>query len=115
MRALVKMVIGPQAELSASFYETASKREMLIRLQNNIKLRQIETSDYKSALKTVKSMQLIDPEEYRLFLDAGVLYARLGQKKAAIEMLERYIEQAPAPEERAEAEAMIIQLRESLQ
>ncbi len=115
MRALVKMVIGPQAELSAAFYETAGKREMLVRLQNNIKLRQIENSDYKNALKTVKSMQLIDPSEYRLLLDAGVLYARLEQKRAAIEMLGLYIEQAPDPEERAEAQAMLVQLQETLQ
>lgn len=115
MRALVKMVIGPQAELSSDFYEPASKREMLVRLQNNIKLRQIENADYKSALKTVKAMQLIDPSEYRLLLDSGVLYAKLGQRKAAIEVLEQYMTHAPSAHERAEAEAMIASLRETLQ
>ncbi len=114
MRELVKMVIGPEAELSAHFYEPASKREMLIRLQNNIKLRQIENSDYKGALKTVKAMQLIDPDEYRLLLDAGVLSARIGQKKAALDSLEKYITQTPDPDDRAEAEEMIAQLRETL-
>ena len=115
MRALIKMVIGPKAELSADFYAPATKREMLIRLQNNIKLRQIETENYKDALQTVQAMRLVDPNEYRLLLDAGVLLARLGQKKAAIQELENYIEKAHTPEEKEEAFLFLTDLRGSLQ
>jgi regulator of sirC expression with transglutaminase-like and TPR domain len=95
MRALIKQVQGPNAELSASYYETASNRDILIRLQNNIKLRQIEMEDYTGALRTVETMRLIDPGEFRLLLDAGVLYAKVGRPQAAVPMLNNYIDHLP--------------------
>jgi len=51
-------------------------------MQNNAKLRQIEGEDYLGALKTVEVMRLLDPNEYRLLFDAGVLYARTHQVMA---------------------------------
>lgn len=95
MRALIKQVQGAGAELSAAYYQPVSARDMLIRLQNNIKLRQVEMEDYASALRTVERMRLLDPREFRLLLDAGVLYAKVGQPKAAINMLNDYIDQLP--------------------
>src|SRR5690606_10569173 len=53
LRSLVKNALGDKAELSADYYNPATNREMLIRLQNNIKLRQVESEDYEEALKTV--------------------------------------------------------------
>ncbi|MCC6597258.1 MAG: transglutaminase family protein [Alphaproteobacteria bacterium] len=114
LRFLVKKALGPQAELSASYYESAENREILLRLQNNIKSRQVELEDYDAALKTVERMRLFAPEEYRLFLDAGVLYARTGQPVAAIGMLERYVAQTPDPVERREAELFLRQLVDAL-
>ena len=108
LRALIKKTAGPEAELSASYYEPAANREILIRLQNNIKYRQINAEDYAGALATVESMRLIDPEEYRLLLDAGVLYARTEQTRRAIDVLEDYIKIAPKDRDRHDA-AMLLQ------
>lgn len=112
LRALVKMVGGPQAELSASYYDVATNREILIRLQNNIKLRQVEASDYQAALQTVERMRLIDPEEYRLLLDEGVLSFRTGRRRQALEALEAYIGLAPTPRDRQEAAILLQEVRD---
>ena len=88
LRLLVKKVMGERAELSAQFFEPASNRDTLIRLQNNIKHRQIDDEDYEGALVTVQRMMKIDPDEYQLLMDAGVLYAKAEQNGAAIEALE---------------------------
>ncbi|MBL4805516.1 MAG: transglutaminase family protein [Alphaproteobacteria bacterium] len=114
LRRIVKKALGDQAELSSAYYEAASNRDILIRLQNNIKFRQIAGEDYDSALKTVLLMMKIDPEEYRLKLDAGVLYARVEQPQAAIECLSAYIEKAPDPRDRMEAEMLLIELQAQL-
>lgn len=114
LRALVKKALGPDAELSTDYYDPCSNREILIRLENNIKYRQIEVEDYQGALKTVELMRKIDPKEYRLLLDAGVLYARLELPKRAIELLGEYIKAAPNNRDRAEAELLLLQLSDTL-
>ncbi len=112
LRALLKKIRGTNAELSADFYKPCTNREILIRLQNNIKLRLIDAGDYRDALQSVEMMRLVDPHEYRLFLDAGVLYAKTGKPDDAIHALEKYINLAPDPRERREAESLLRQVRD---
>lgn len=114
LRALLKKTHGEKAELSAAFYEPASPRDILIRLNNNLKLRLIEGEDYQAALKIVERMRRIAPQEYRLLLDAGVLYARVGQNLAAARALEGYIDRAPNSRDRQEAALLLNQIRELL-
>lgn len=114
LRKLLKTLVGAQAELRNEYYEASTKREVLIRLQNNIKLRLIEAEDYGGAVNAVEIMRMIDPQEYRLLLDAGVLYARIGQPADAIIALKSYIERAPSPQDRDEAQMLLRQIRTSL-
>jgi regulator of sirC expression with transglutaminase-like and TPR domain len=114
MRDLLKKTIGPGAELSAKMYESASNREMLLRLQNNIKLRQIEAEDYQGALETVETMRLFAPGDTRLLLDAGVLYSRTGQRQAAVNVLEQYVRDVSDPKARYDAEVLLRYLQDSL-
>lgn len=114
LRALLKATMGQHAELSVSYYETASNRELLMRLQNNIKLRQIDAEDYEAALKTVLAMRALAPDEYRLLFDAGILSAKTGQPQAAITALERYLESPLTPREKQDAQAILIELRSLL-
>lgn len=111
LRALLKATMGPQAELSVSYYDIAANRDMLLRLQNNIKLRQIDAEDYEGALATVEAMRLIAPAEYKLLFDAGILSARIGRPGAAITLLEEYARNPLSPRERQDAEALLAELR----
>lgn len=114
LRELVKKTLGENAELSSGYFNPAGNRQILIQLQNNIKYRQIDSEDYEGALQTVEIMQIIDPSEYRLLLDAGVLYARTDNPKAAIDALEGYIRQAPHDRDRHEASVLLQELKEDL-
>jgi regulator of sirC expression with transglutaminase-like and TPR domain len=114
LRSLVKKVLGPSAELSSAYYEDTSNREILVRLQNNIKNRKIDVEDYAGALVHVQRMLMIDPDEYRLHLDAGVLYAKVDQTRAAIDALVAYIERAPYDGDRREAELLLQELAQRL-
>ncbi len=114
LRAIIKAALGGRAELSAEYFEPATNREILIRLQNNIKFRQIEAEDYEGALKTVETMRQVDPDEFRLLLDAGVLYARTKRRSAAIDALEEYIKLAPHDRDRHEAAVLLQELKDML-
>lgn len=115
LRAIVKRYLGEQAELSASYYEPCDNRTILLRLQNNIKLRLIEAEDYAGALFTVQAMRRFAPDEYRLLLDEGVLCARTGHYHAALSALEDYINRAPDIRDRNEAGALVAHIRNILQ
>ena len=113
LRELVKRVRGQHAELSPAYYEPATNREILIRLQNNLKHRLIEAEDYEEALKIVEHLRLIDPDEYRLLFDAGVLYAKTRKVRPAIEALEMYIARTTDRQDILDAESILRQLQES--
>ncbi len=110
LRRLTKQTLGPQAELSADYYEAVSNRSLLIRLQNTMKLRQIADEHYEDALRSVEAMRALDPDEYRLLLDAGILYARTAQENKAIEALERYIDQTPHDVDKHDAALLLQEL-----
>lgn len=107
LRALLKRALGDRAELSSSFYREASNRDILLRLQNNIKFRQIETEHYDDALQTVSVMRLFAPDEYRLLLDDGVLKARLGRVPEAIQSVRDYLGVVKDPRDKYDAEVLL--------
>jgi regulator of sirC expression with transglutaminase-like and TPR domain len=114
LRAHVKKALGEDAELSADYYEPTGNRELLIRFQNVIKFHRIEMEDYEGALNIVQGLRIVDPREYRLLLDAGVLLARSNRPKEAIDALENYIEVAPDREDREDAALLLQHIRESI-
>ena len=114
MRRLIKRALGDDAELSSSYYEPATNRTILIRLENNLKHRKIDASDYKGALEHVERMRLFAPDDYRLLLDEGVLLAKLERAKAAMKALSAYIEAAPQGRGRYEAEILLSELSQKL-
>lgn len=114
LRRLVKDALGAQAELSVDYYKPVPVRHMLIRLQNQIKFRQIENEDYEGALQSVEAMRALDPAEFRLLLDAGVLYARTGRPREAVSVLESYVVKAPPGRDKSEAAYLLEEIRLSL-
>lgn len=114
IRARLKAVLGPAAELSADYYNPAANRDILIRLQNNRKIRLIEAEEYEAALAVVTALRLFAPGEYRLLLDEGVLCARTDRNQAAIRALEAYIERAPGVEDRHDAALLLDEIKRGL-
>jgi len=114
LRAVVKSTLGKNAELSASYFEPVGNFAWLIKMQNIVKLRQIDAADYPAALETVERMRLLDPQEFRLLLDAGVLYAKTHKTAQAIVALEDYIAKAVNPRDRHDAALLLQKLKEEL-
>ncbi len=96
LREKLKDLVGTHAELSSAYYNTMTHREILARLQNNIKTRLISGEDFDSALQRISIMRLILPDDPRLLFEAGVLNARIGQNKKAIQYLYDYIDSVEA-------------------
>lgn len=110
LRRLLKSIAGKGAELSHSFYDPVKRRDILIRLENNLKKRLIETEEYAQAVIVVEAMEALAPDEHRTLFDKGILYAKLGQTRQAAAALERYIEKAPLAQDKQQARAILQQI-----
>lgn len=100
LRGLVKAIEGPEAELTPAIYAAVSNREVLIRLQANIKLRALQAGDYQTALATVERMLLVTPQDYWLWRESGLMHMRLGDLDGALAALDVYLSLAPAGTDR---------------
>ncbi|MCE9508653.1 MAG: transglutaminase-like domain-containing protein [Alphaproteobacteria bacterium] len=111
LRQLLKSIVGKAAELSHNFYDAVSNREILLRLENSLKKRLIDHEDYAQAIIAAEAIEAFSPQEYRTYLDKGVLYAKLGQKQPAIAALEAYIAKTPHAQERHQALLLLQQIK----
>jgi regulator of sirC expression with transglutaminase-like and TPR domain len=106
LRGLVKSSLGERAELDAEHYQAVGARDVLLRLQNNIKLRRLQARDAAGALAVVERMLLIAPGRAELMREAGLINAHLENLSAAIDWLERYV--AAEPDQRARHRAATV-------
>lgn len=108
LRALLKQVGGPKAELHPDHTVAASCIDVLLRLQHNIKLRCTKSGDFARALDATNSMLWLSPAEPLLWRDAGLLHVELDEMAGAAVAFGSYLEYATSEWQRGEA-AMLLQ------
>lgn len=111
LRALAKAVGGASTELTPEHTAPLSNREVLLRLQNNIKLRRLQNGQMEAGLATLETMLLLAPGEWRLWAEAAELHGRLDNLRAAELALANVIELAEEPQVRALAERQLRSLK----
>jgi regulator of sirC expression with transglutaminase-like and TPR domain len=104
---LLDRVYGGMVRVQPSFLRTASRRDMLIRLLNNLKSIYLNTGDEGKALGVVERILLLRPDAAPERRTLGVLLARMGRREEALEELRRYLESGPETRERARIEEMV--------
>ena len=73
LRELLKAGAGTQAELKPEFYEPLGNRALLLRLQNNIKVRALKLGDMTKAVDVLRRMVALAPMEVEAWYELGVL------------------------------------------
>lgn len=111
LRTLLKSVAGSDAELCPEHYAHMGNRDVLLRLQNNIKTRQLRAGAIEAALATLDAMLLFAPAKAELWREAGLLNIRLGKLRAAVEDLERFVALDDGDAERYKIAALLQTLR----
>jgi len=114
MRDLIKAVAGSEAELRPEHSAAVADRDILLRLQNNIKMRHLRAEQIGKALDVLEGMQLVAPNEPLLWREAGLLHARLGNLGAAIDKLERFMDSGAPGRLKDQTEPVLRQLRARL-
>ncbi len=114
LRELLKVVRGAAEELDASHYQPVTNREILVRLQNNVKTRRLEQNEVAGALEALDALQTLDPANGAFWREAGVMHMRLGHLKHAVESFESFIAKAPDGPDRKKIVDVVRELRERL-
>ncbi|MDQ2101650.1 SirB1 family protein [Azospirillum isscasi] len=114
LRDLLKATAGSAAELEPGHYQPVSNREVLLRLQNNIKLRHLSAHDVPRALEVLEAMRLFAPGEAALWRETGLLEAHTGNVGAAIAALETFLTLTGSERHRHQVAALIQQLKNRL-
>jgi regulator of sirC expression with transglutaminase-like and TPR domain len=114
LRALIKRIEGERAELRPGLLRLMDKRAVLLRLQNNIKLRRLRGGDIPGALACTEDMVRLAPDQAPLWREAGLMNQRLDRISAALACLDRSLELEPEGETAKRMRAVIDELRQRL-
>jgi len=114
LRELLKATAGLDSELQTEHYTPVSDRDVLLRLQNNLKTRLIQAERYERAVTVAETMLMLAPDLAELWREAGLLHARLGNIRSAAAAFEQVVLRAPDDMARHQAAALLQQLRSKL-
>jgi regulator of sirC expression with transglutaminase-like and TPR domain len=114
LRELLKAIAGPAVELAPEHYAPVADRDVLLRLQNNLKSRLIQAQRHEEAVRTVETMRMLAPDLPELARQAGLIHAQLGNMRAAVRSIEEFIARAPESSARHEAAIVLQQLKAKL-
>lgn len=115
-RTRLKELLGDRAEIDPSYFAPVGNRAILLRLQNNIKLRALQNKDVEKALDVLTGMSLIAPQEGALIGESAILYAQRGELRRAIDTLTGFLDRGDTrdAEDYPKLEAMLCDLRSNL-
>ena len=114
LRTLLKRVAGPDVELKPGGLQPMSARRVLLRLQENVRIRRLQAEDYAGALGCTESMLAIAPDNAPLWREAAVMNERLDFIASALKCYSRFLDLVPAGEAAVQTRAAIDELRARL-
>jgi regulator of sirC expression with transglutaminase-like and TPR domain len=91
LRLMLKTALGADAELRPEYYASMTNRGVLLRLQNNIKKRVLDSGDNQRGAAVVEGMLTIAPELPDLWREAAELRAEIGEMRSALQALDRLL------------------------
>ena len=109
---LLDRVYGGMVRVHDSFLRTARRQEMLIRLLTNLKSLYLNVRDDSRALAVVERLLLLRPIAPGEIRDRGVILARMGRRREALEQLKAYLTAAPEASDSQRIQGLVRELRE---
>lgn len=114
MRGMFKAVAGNHVELTPKHYRDIGNRDILLRLQDNLKSRLLRGERWDDALAVIETMVLFAPNEPGLWHEAGLLHARLDHAAEAVRALEEYLRRTGNEDARFNTSVLLQELRTRL-
>jgi regulator of sirC expression with transglutaminase-like and TPR domain len=91
LQLMLKTALGADAELQPEYYASMTNRGVLLRLQNNVKKRVLDSGDNQRGAAVIEGMLTIAPELPDLWREAAELRAEIGEMRSALQALDRLL------------------------
>jgi len=114
LREFLKAMTGNEAELKPEHYAPVGNRDVLLRVQSNIKLRLLQDQRPADALAVIEATLMFAPRLAGLWREAGLLHANLDNLRAAIMALEQYLDLGSDPAGIEEARRVLGEIKTRL-
>ncbi len=114
MRDMFKAMSGAHVELAPEHYRDVGNRDILLRLQGNIKIRLLRGEQPEDAVEVLETMLLFAPAQAELWREMGMLHARLDNVKDAVQALEEYLRRSGGAGARYNMSILLQELRARL-
>lgn len=114
LQEMLPMNSHDELERPPAFGVPVSKRDVLLRLQNNIKRRQLGLDNLDAAINTLQSMVLFAPRRHEVWRELGYLQAERGHLRSAITALEVVCDLTGDVMQAQQTETVLGQLRRQL-
>jgi len=114
LRQLLKAQSNDKTEVKPEHFTALENRQILLRLQNNIKVRRIQEGDLAGAERALQRMLWVAPMQSELWRESGILNIRLDNLLAARRALTRYLELAENDQQRQRAARLLQELSQQL-
>lgn len=88
MRQLLKSLGGEATELLPAHHRAVPTRSVLLRLQNNVKIRAVKAGEAARAAEALRAMTALSPAEAGLWFELGEIETRAGNLASAIDAFE---------------------------
>ena len=114
LRAMIKRVEGPKAELRPGLLAPMAARAVLLRLQHNIKIRRFDAGEVEGGLTALEDMLRIAPDRAGLWREAALVNQRLDRVGAALRCFGQFLALVPEGEVAAQVRHAMEELRARL-
>ena len=95
LEAMLSRLYGGKIAFDPVLLQPVSKKQILRRMLNNLKLIYLRQEDWMKGLSVVERLVVLDPESGEDIRDRGLIYLRLECFKQALEDLESYLRLVP--------------------
>ena len=114
LKALVTKMHGDSVPMHPDFVRSVGNRDILVRLQNNIKLRALSDGNNDRAIEILESMTALAPGDASLWNERAVLDAARGNVKSAVRALEDFLASTEGGASVRRTERLLSRLRREL-
>ena len=110
-RQMLNEATGGALEFEHALLASVTKREMIVRLLNNLKSAYLRKGDDELALSAVDRLLVLAPDDLQETRDRGLLLFRLDRWGPALDCLRAYLDGTPAAPDREQMESHVATLR----
>ena len=100
--------------MDLSFTRSVRDRDVLTRMQNNLKIRALRESRLEDAILVLERLLLLEPGNGVFWQEAGLIHQRLGNLRAAVLAFENAVETMQEPALSVRVQSLLDEVRSQL-